>query len=896
MRRLLWLHIQTLLALSEDSDADGFENQLEIDLPVNRLTLPWLEDSDADGVADGIDPCTNDPLNKCSSNPVLPVLTADGDITITEPFTGSNVALVGVRLDRIYDEAITVYYEVSVAAGNTATAGQDFTAMTGSVVIAAGQQSALVEVTIFADGDVEGSETFSFQITGADNAVVSGDGIVLLTLNDPGLALTIGGSVSGLGGNVVLQNNNGDNLSINANGNFSFSTAIAAGSSYSVSVFSQPVGQLCTVNYFSGTAITDVSDIEVSCSTSSNSYFIGGTVSGLTGTVILQNNSGDDLSLGANGSFTFATAIGDGLTYNVSVLTQPAGQTCTPTSNSGTVSGNNISTVEVSCTNLTLPDVPGNVTLSVNNPKTLTFSWDAATGANSYKLLKNPDGVSGYSEVFSAINALTVNDVIPVHIHDWVNATYIVQACNASGCTDSAVISTTSAMISAIGYFKASNTQSSDSFGQSLELSADGSTLAVGAWGEDSNATGINGDQSNNSASASGAVYIFILSGNNWIQQAYVKASNTEADDNFGRYLTLSADGNTLAVGAYGEDSGATGINGDQGNNTTTGWGSGAVYVFTRSAGTWSQQAYVKASNTEAYDAFGNSVSLSADGNTLAVGAWFEGSNALGINGDQNNNLAGYSGAVYVFTRSGSVWLQQAYIKASNTESGDYFGRKVALSADGDTLAVGASGEDSSAGAVYVFTRSTNVWSQQAYIKASNTEANDSFGNNLALSADGSTLAVTALNEASSATSIGGNQNDNTADYAGAVYVFTRSGNSWFQQAYIKAINTDAGDSFGSSISLSADGNVLAVGAQGEASIATGIGGNQNDNTADYAGAVYVFTRSSGSWLHRAYVKASNTARLDNFGSYSISLSADGNTLIVGAYGKSVYAGAFYVY
>jgi len=169
---------------------------------------------------------------------------------------------------------------------------------------------------------------------------------------------------------------------------------------------------------------------------------------------------------------------------------------------------------------------------------------------------------------------------------------------------------------------------------------------------------------------------------------------------------------------------------------------------------------------------------------------------------------------------------------------------------------VGATGEDSSAtviggsetdnsatnsGAVYVFTRSVATWTQQAYVKASNTDAGDQFGISVALSGDGNALAVGASLEASAATGIGGNQADNTAADAGAVYVFTRSIATWTQQAYVKASNTGAGDQFGSSVALSGDGATLAVGATGEDSSATGIGGSEADNSATGAGAVYAF-------------------------------------------------------
>jgi AICAR transformylase/IMP cyclohydrolase PurH len=271
------------------------------------------------------------------------------------------------------------------------------------------------------------------------------------------------------------------------------------------------------------------------------------------------------------------------------------------------------------------------------------------------------------------------------------------------------------------------------------------------------------------------------------------------------------------------------------------------VYVFTRSGGAWSQQAYLKASNTDESDHFGGSVALSGD--TLAVGARSEDSNATGVNGDETSNDAYRSGAVYVFTRSGGVWSQQAYLKASNTDSTDNFGLSVALS--GDTLAVGARSEGSNAtgvngdetsntarraGAVYVFTRSGVVWSQQAYLKASNTDGGDTFGQSVALSGD--TLAVGVYQEDSNATGVNGDQSSNAAEDSGAVYVFTRSGVAWTQQAYVKASNTDEDDEFGHSVALS--GDTLAVGAVEESSNATGVNGDQSSNAAGTSGAVYV--------------------------------------------------------
>jgi hypothetical protein len=308
----------------------------------------------------------------------------------------------------------------------------------------------------------------------------------------------------------------------------------------------------------------------------------------------------------------------------------------------------------------------------------------------------------------------------------------------------------------------------------------------------------------------------------------------------------------------------------------------GAVYVFARAAGAWTQQAYLKASNTGDYDLFGRSLALSADGNTLSVGAPGESS----IDGNQGDDSAEDAGAVYIFTRAGSSWAQQAYVKASNIAIGNVFGAAVALSADGNTLAAGAPGESFGEGAAYVFTRTGAAWAQQAILTASQPDPNDHFGVALTLSGDGNTLAVGAPEEDSSATVINGNEGDDLAFGAGAVFVFTHAGATWSQQAYVKASNADAFDSFGVAVSLSGDGNLLVVGAPHESSLATGVNANKTDNNASGAGAVYVFSRTGTTWTEQAYLKASNTAAEARFG-MTVALSTDGNTLAVGALGEA---------
>ena len=308
-------------------------------------------------------------------------------------------------------------------------------------------------------------------------------------------------------------------------------------------------------------------------------------------------------------------------------------------------------------------------------------------------------------------------------------------------------------------------------------------------------------------------------------QQAYLKASNNGAvtDDAFGWSVAVSGD--TVVVGARGEDSSTTGVDSTPNESAYI---SGAAYVFVRSGTTWSQQAYLKASQVSANDYFGHSVAVSGD--TVVVGAYAEASSTTGVNSTANESASG-AGAAYVFVRSGTAWSQQAYLKAHQVTANDAFGWSVAVS--GDTVVVGATGEDSSttgptangtpnegssgAGAAYVFVRSGTTWSQQSYLKADKVTANDWFGYSVAVSGD--TVVVGAFLEDSSTTGVNSTANE-SASGAGAAYVFVRSGTAWSQQAYLKASQVTAGDAFGGSVAVS--GDTVVVGAYGEDSSTTG--------------------------------------------------------------------------
>ncbi|GBF40483.1 FG-GAP repeat protein [Leptospira johnsonii] len=450
-------------------------------------------------------------------------------------------------------------------------------------------------------------------------------------------------------------------------------------------------------------------------------------------------------------------------------------------------------------------------------------------------------------------------------------------------------------------FLKASNTNAGDNFGRAWALSGD--TIVIGAPLEDSNQNTItNGStsSSDNSTSGSGAVYVFKRSGNTWEQQAYIKAPNAEEGDLFG--FSVSISGDTIAVGAIQEGSNQSTItNGTSASSDNSLTFAGAVYVFARNGNIWSQQAYIKPSNPSAYDAFG--YSLAIQGDTLVVGSKNEsGSQNIISNGQPapNDDTLFQSGAAYVFKRTGTNWVEEAYIKPSNPDANDSFGYSVAIS--GDKIAVssyyessnqnyitngsGASSDNSltRAGAVYIFSRSVNIWTQEAYIKPSNPDEDDQFG--VSVSLYGDTLAVGASGEDSNQNNISSGttaSSDNSSQSSGAVYVFVRSGSGWSQQAYLKASNSDPSDYFGAAISLY--GDTIAVGAL-DSSAQTFISyGNtaSSDNSAQYAGAVYIFERNGASWSQTAYIKAPNANAYDFFGGVCL----DGNNLLVSAYLES---------
>jgi PKD repeat protein len=347
-----------------------------------------------------------------------------------------------------------------------------------------------------------------------------------------------------------------------------------------------------------------------------------------------------------------------------------------------------------------------------------------------------------------------------------------------------------------------------EGYGYSVAISADGNTALVGGSGNDSGV---------------GAAWVFTRSGSTWVQQERLTGAGESGEGDFGSSVALSADGDTALIGAPGDGH------------------IGAAWVFKRSGSTWTQQGPKLTGAGEVGEGkFGYSVALSADGSTALVGGFWD---------------YGLKGAAWVFSHTGSSWTQQGAKLAPNNESGreeSDFGYSVALSADGDTALIGGPYDSEGEGAAWVFTRSSSTWSQGEKLTVTEKEPSE-FGSSVSLSADGDTALIGAP----------------SAFFAdGEAWVFTRSGSTWTQQG--ERLTPPPGQEahiFGSSVALSADGDVALI-------------GGPRDFYA--GGAVWVYTRTGETWSQQgSELKSSGY----EFGS-GIALSANGQTALITTSGQ----------
>jgi hypothetical protein len=373
------------------------------------------------------------------------------------------------------------------------------------------------------------------------------------------------------------------------------------------------------------------------------------------------------------------------------------------------------------------------------------------------------------------------------------------------------------ALLMATSKVSASDGAASDAFGRKVAIS--GNTAVIGSPLSDMNGKA---DQ--------GAVYVYINDNGGWSQQAKITINDGNTNSQFG--YALGIDGDTIVIGERGADPSDK----------------GAAYVFVLVNGNWLQQAKLVGNDTISGDRFGEAVAIS--GNTVVVGAVLH-----DTAGSPNVN----KGAAYIFTRAGATWAQQAKLTASTPQDFDFFGSDVAI--DGNTVLIAApeSSGDVRLGSAYVFTRTGNIWAQQAKLQSSDLLKRDGFGDSVSLSGDTAVVGATAV----------------TVDghiFQGAAYVFTRSGASWSQQTKLTADDGENNSYFGFAVSLK--NQMLAVGAYG----------SRIDGKIQQ-GAAYLFTRTSTGWSQQAKLTANDGVALDFLGT---TVAVDGESIIAGAPQKGV--------
>ncbi|MEM8485969.1 MAG: choice-of-anchor D domain-containing protein [Bacteroidota bacterium] len=359
--------------------------------------------------------------------------------------------------------------------------------------------------------------------------------------------------------------------------------------------------------------------------------------------------------------------------------------------------------------------------------------------------------------------------------------------------------------------------EAGDRFGSAVDISS--THAIVGAWSDDNEA---------------GAAYIFVKSGSAWIQQAKLIATDREAGDRFGQ--SVSIEGTHAVVGAWQDDN-------------IRGSGAGAAYIYNLEGGTWQQQFKLTASDGQQGDRFGSAVAV--QGTDVLIGA-------------ANGGFFG-EGTAYVYSQNGSIWQESGRLSASQAGLSDGFGTTVAI--EGDIAVVGAPIHDNQSsideGAVYVFEKVGTDWVERVKLAASDGASGYEFGR--AVDIAGGEIAVGAA---------GANNQQ------GAMYLFSRSGDTWFQTNIVTASDGDAGDKFGTALAFTGF------------DIITGAPEDNNVNGVR-AGVVYIYLREGAGWEERARLLASSRLVQPAFGA---AVAIDGDYAVVGAKGDTGAPGAAYVY
>lgn len=363
--------------------------------------------------------------------------------------------------------------------------------------------------------------------------------------------------------------------------------------------------------------------------------------------------------------------------------------------------------------------------------------------------------------------------------------------------------------------------------GQDLSFSFDGNYVISGHCNETT------------SGSESGAAYIVKKNGASWANEATLKASDPQASAQFGRGVALNEDGTYAAVGAWAHDT----------NAGASGAAHGKVYIFTRSGSTWSQQTSFVSQNDTAEFRFGWRVRLDATATRVFISSRYDSSNS-----------GGYAeGAVYVYKRTGSSWAYEARLNASDGAAWWTFGYDIATNSAGDYLVATAPNVGSAAGAAYVFTRSGTTWSQQVKLtEPGGATSNNRFGASIDINNDASYMVI------------GADQAPYSGNNYGKIYVYTRSGTSWTNQAgFQPSSGATGGDYNGYHVRINDSGTHVSTTAV------------RWTNT-NFTGRAIIYKRTGSSWAQAKVLSGGNTGTGDYFGE-GLAMDASGRYVAVGA-------------
>jgi hypothetical protein len=462
---------------------------------------------------------------------------------------------------------------------------------------------------------------------------------------------------------------------------------------------------------------------------------------------------------------------------------------------------------------------------SVNTNPNIThfFSiWEIATDINFTNVIYN-SGTDSSSKTAIDLGSkgisLLSETIYYVRVRYVNNASYMSLWSNPSSFTtsDSLPIYQTSKLLS-------SDNNLGDYFGYDVDISGNGNAIVVGSYGAES----VNTD--------TGAAFVYKRIDNNWIQETKLVASDVETGDYFGYAVSISGDGNTVVVTSPLE------------NEVTI--QAGAAYIFKYVGGSWVQDIKITDINGSYLDRLGVATAVNYNGDRVAIGAAWRNSGSYWDNG-----------AVYVYRLESSIWYLEAILEANIGETYAYYGRAVGMSANGSVIVVGAAYADVvgyESGAAYIYTREGNNWTETTRLVPSDATAESYFGESVAISGDGNTVAI------------GAHLADTTLPDTGAVYIYRNLNGTWVQSYKVMPTEVNTGDKFGLCVSLNSNGTLLTVAAEN-------VSGGPSTS-----GGCYLFALTEAGWTQQSVLLSTDIEVGDGFASSSV-ISGDGSTIIMGS-------------